>query len=99
MLTRSRPSTRRPQPSTAPQVLRRDAGAGHAEQPSASDTHKTAGEAESTPRGPASAALLPIMAVVGIAFLTIGFVLPVLPLHVHLGLGLSTFIVGVVTGS
>ena len=35
----------------------------------------------------------------GIAFLIIGFVLPVLPLHVHLGLGLSTFIVGVVTGS
>src|SRR3954453_16222228 len=44
-------------------------------------------------------ALLPIMAVVAIAFLIIGFVLPVLPLHVHHGLGLSTFIVGVVTGS
>jgi MFS family permease len=44
-------------------------------------------------------ALLPIMAVVAIAFLIIGFVLPVLPLHVHFGLGLSTFIVGVVTGS
>src|SRR5262245_58614402 len=44
-------------------------------------------------------ALLPIMAVVAIAFLIIGFVLPVLPLHVHIGLGLSTFIVGVVTGS
>jgi MFS family permease len=44
-------------------------------------------------------ALLPIMAVVAIAFLIIGFALPVLPLHVHLGLGLSTFMVGVVTGS
>src|SRR3954470_12509149 len=43
--------------------------------------------------------LLPIMAVVAIAFLVIGFVLPVLPLHVHHGLGLSTFIVGLVTGS
>jgi hypothetical protein len=45
------------------------------------------------------ATLLPIMAVVAIAFLNIGFLLPVLPLHVHLGLGLSTFVVGVVTGS
>jgi MFS family permease len=44
-------------------------------------------------------ALLPIMAVVSIAFLIIGFALPVLPLHVHHGLGLSTFIVGLVTGS
>jgi len=43
--------------------------------------------------------LVPIMAVVAIAFLIIGLVLPVLPLHVHLGLGLSAFIVGVVTGS
>src|SRR3954453_18863414 len=43
--------------------------------------------------------LLPIMAVVAIAFLIIGFALPVLPLHVHHGLGLSTFIIGVVTGS
>jgi MFS family permease len=43
--------------------------------------------------------LLPIMAVVLIAFLIIGFALPVLPLHVHQGLGLSTFVVGLVTGS
>src|SRR3954451_23121593 len=43
--------------------------------------------------------LLPIMAVVAIAFLIIGFALPVLPLHVHHGLGLSTFVVGLVTGS
>jgi MFS family permease len=44
-------------------------------------------------------ALLPIMAVVLIAFLVIGLALPVLPLHVHQGLGLSTFVVGLVTGS
>ena len=45
------------------------------------------------------AALLPIMGVVLIAFLVIGVALPVLPLHVHQGLGLSTFVVGLVTGS
>lgn len=44
-------------------------------------------------------ALLPIMAVVRIAFLVIGLALPVLPLHVHQGLGLSVFVVGLVTGS
>jgi MFS family permease len=44
-------------------------------------------------------ALLPVMAVVFIAFLIIGLALPVLPLHVHHGLGLSTFMVGLVTGS
>src|SRR5262245_66564695 len=45
------------------------------------------------------AALLPIMAVVLIGFLVIGLALPVLPLHVHQDLGLSTFVVGLVTGS
>jgi MFS family permease len=50
---------------------------------------------ERTPIG----ALLPIMAAVSIAFLVIGFALPVLPLHVHHGLGLGTFVVGLVTGS
>lgn len=45
------------------------------------------------------AALLPIMAVVLIAFLIIGLALPVLPLHVHMDLGLSAFVVGLVTGS
>ena len=39
------------------------------------------------------AALLPIMAVVLIGFLVIGLALPVLPLHVHQGLGLGTFAV------
>ena len=51
------------------------------------------------PRSRSIAALLPIMAVVSVAFLVIGFALPVLPLHVHQGLGLSTFVVGLVTGS
>ena len=44
-------------------------------------------------------ALLPIMGAVFIAFLVIGMALPVLPLHVHQGLGLSTFIVGLVAGT
>ena len=39
------------------------------------------------------------MAVVLIAFLIIGLALPVLPLHVHQGLGFGAFIVGLVTGS
>src|SRR3979490_1232144 len=43
--------------------------------------------------------LLPIMGVVFMAFLIIGLALPVLPLHVHQGLGLSVFVVGLVTGS
>jgi hypothetical protein len=43
--------------------------------------------------------LLPIMAVVLVAFLIIGLALPVLPLHVHQGLGLGTFMVGLVAGS
>ena len=43
--------------------------------------------------------LLPIMAVVLIAFSIIGLALPVLPLHVNQDLGLGTFVVGLVTGS
>ncbi|MBQ0820680.1 arabinose transporter [Microvirga sp. HBU67558] len=43
--------------------------------------------------------LLPIMAVVLFGFLIAGLALPVLPLHVHQGLGLSTFVVGLITGS
>ncbi len=45
------------------------------------------------------AALAPIMAAVFIAFLVIGIAMPVLPLHVHQGLGLGTFLVGLVAGS
>src|SRR5438034_3167782 len=44
-------------------------------------------------------ALLPIMGAVFISFLIIGLAMPVLPLHVHQGLGLSTFVVGLVAGS
>ena len=54
-------------------------------------------------RGPAApavaAALLPLIAVVFIAILVIGLALPVLPLHVHQGLGLGTFVVGLVAGA
>src|SRR3982750_4782396 len=46
-----------------------------------------------------STALLPIMGAVFIAFLIIGMAMPVLPLHVHQGLALSTFIVGLVAGT
>jgi MFS family permease len=45
------------------------------------------------------AALSPIMGVVFVAFLVIGVVMPVLPLHVHGGLGFGTFVVGLVAGS
>src|SRR6266404_5455058 len=43
--------------------------------------------------------LLPVIAVVFIAFLVIGLALPVLPLHVHQDLGLGTFVVGLVAGA
>lgn len=45
------------------------------------------------------ARLSPILAVVFMAFLVIGMALPVLPLHVHQGLGFGAFIVGLVAGS
>ncbi len=44
-------------------------------------------------------ALLPLMAVVLVVFLITGIAMPVLPLHVHQGLGLGTFVVGLVSGS
>jgi MFS family permease len=46
-----------------------------------------------------AATLLPIMGVVFVAFLVIGLAMPVLPLHVHNGLGLGTFVVGLVAGT
>src|SRR5579859_8087437 len=49
--------------------------------------------------GPGLTALLPVMGAVFIAFLVIGMAMPVLPLHVHQGLGLGTFLVGLVAGS
>src|SRR3954469_7330589 len=44
-------------------------------------------------------ALLPIVSAVFVAYLVVGLAMPVLPLHVHQGLGLGTFIVGLVAGS
>jgi MFS family permease len=46
-----------------------------------------------------AATLLPIMGMVFVAFLVIGVAMPVLPLHVHSGLGFGTFVVGLVAGS
>src|SRR3954465_15731252 len=43
--------------------------------------------------------LAPLMAVVLAAFVVIGMALPVLPLHVHDGLGFGTVMVGLVAGS
>jgi len=43
--------------------------------------------------------LLPVMAVVFLLFLLTGLALPVLPMYVHQHLGLSTFVVGLVSGS
>ena len=48
---------------------------------------------------PSAAALLPIMGVVFVAYLVIGLAVPALPLHADEGLGLNTFIVGLVAGS
>jgi MFS family permease len=44
-------------------------------------------------------ALLPLLAAVLVVFLITGVAIPVLPLHVHQGLGLGTFVVGLVTGT
>lgn len=44
-------------------------------------------------------ALLPIIAAVFVAYLVIGIAMPVLPIHVHQGLGLGTFVVGLVAGA
>ena len=45
------------------------------------------------------AALIPTMAVVVVAYLVTGIAMPVLPIHVHEGLGLGTFLVGLVAGT
>src|SRR3954452_8973731 len=65
----------------------------------AQQMHESSSRGHVGARSQSILALLPIMAVVSIAFLIIGFALPVLPLHVHHGLGFSTFVVGLVTGS
>jgi MFS family permease len=54
---------------------------------------------DATEPRPFAAALLPIMGVVFVAFLVIGVAMPVLPLHVHDGLGFGTIMVGIVAGS
>ena len=46
-----------------------------------------------------AAALAPLMAAVFVVFLVTGVALPALPLHVHEGLGLGAFAVGLVGGS
>ncbi len=63
-----------------------------------SKTHQTTNRPQSD-HCPSAAALTPVMAAVFVAFLVIGIALPVLPLHVHRGLGLGTFVVGLVAGS
>jgi len=56
--------------------------------------------ASRSPVGPAVVAvLLPMVAVVFIAFLVIGLAMPVPPIHVHRGLGRGTFAVGLVAGA
>src|SRR5437899_5923518 len=47
----------------------------------------------------ATATLLPILGVIFTGYLVIGIAMPVLPLHVHQGLGFGTFVVGLVAGS
>lgn len=64
-----------------------------------SDTRATDGRPESVAASSTGINLLPILGVVFSAFLVIGMAIPVLPLHVHEGLGFSTFVVGLVAGS
>jgi MFS family permease len=47
----------------------------------------------------ASSALLPVIGAIFVSLLVVGLAMPVLPLHVHHGLGLSTVVVGLVAGS
>src|SRR4051812_31110636 len=68
-------------------------------EPMVSELCAISSEAPTVSAPPNVIALLPIMTVVFIAHLVIGLALPVLPLHVHIGLGLGTFVVGLVTGS
>jgi MFS family permease len=48
---------------------------------------------------PGSITLLPVIGAVFVAFLVIGMAMPVLPLHVHQGLGFGALLVGSVAGS
>jgi MFS family permease len=49
--------------------------------------------------GSVAAALLPLMAVVAVAYLVTGVAMPVLPVYVHQGLGFGTFVVGLIAGT
>src|SRR6266513_1589163 len=64
-----------------------------------SRSYRTLEFREAAHQSRATAALLPIMGAVFVAFLVIGMALPVLPLHVHQRLGFGTFLVGLVAGS
>ena len=55
--------------------------------------------AANAPDNSVAAQLAPLMTVVLVAFVVIGMALPVLPLHVHDGLGFGAAVVGLVTGS
>lgn len=48
---------------------------------------------------PSFLSLLPVMGIVFLANLVIGLAMPVLPLHLHQGLGQSAFVVGLIAGS
>jgi MFS family permease len=63
-----------------------------------SERHKSR-RGNTSPKPSTPAALLPIMGAVFVAFLVIGMAMPVLPLHVHQGLGLGASVVGIVAGS
>lgn len=63
-----------------------------------SSTHATT-EFHQPQQPRSTTALLPMMAAVFVAFIVIGLAMPVLPLHVHQGLGFGTFLVGLVSGS
>src|SRR5437868_5941935 len=65
-------------------------------QPTPRSTHQTRPTSATTD---VVAVLLPIMAVVVVAYLITGIAMPVLPIYVHQRLGLGTFVVGLVAGS
>src|SRR5437867_1266859 len=60
---------------------------------------ETAAAHDSRPAAASIAVALPLMAVVVVAYLVTGIAMPVLPVYVHQGLGLGTFVVGLVAGT
>lgn len=64
-----------------------------------SATYPNTSQLSATAGSSVAATLLPIVAAVFVAYLVIGLALPVIPLHVHQGLGLGTFVVGLVAGA